>query len=157
MSKEDLWSRAKRKPEPIYVPDDEEPSSPLSQTIVPDELVGYVDHDTPSKKARKRTIISTPHGEGPRRASQFMPAPSGKGKEPMAASGSGYRPEHETLAHITTSSLSTAVLDLLRSENLELDSPTVVKLCHTIDLEVVQHKAVVAQYEKTVSELSRQL
>jgi hypothetical protein len=152
------WSLSKRKPEPIYVPDDDEPGSPLSQTIVPDDMEEFVDPDTPSRKARKRSSISTPRGtarEGPGRASKSMPTSSGKGKQPITvASGSGYRPEDEALPHLATSRLSTAVLKLLRSENLELDDTTVVKLCHTIDLEMVQHKAVVEQYEKAISELS---
>jgi hypothetical protein len=152
------WSLSKRRPEPIYVPDDDEPGSPLSQTIVPDEMEEFVDPDTPSKKSRKRTSTSTPHGttlEKAIRAPQSMPTISAKGKQPITvASGSGYRTGDGALPSLTTSRLSTTVLELLISENIELDSTIVVKLCHTIDLEMVQHKAVVEQYEKAISELS---
>lgn len=55
----------------------------------------------------------------------------------------------------TKSILAAAILDLLKSKNVQLDDLTVMKIEHMIGLEVDQHAAAVSRCEKTIENLSR--
>jgi len=126
--------------------------------------------DTPSRKAAKTTSFSTPRQTVPeklRSAAQSLQTPR-SGKQPMgivSASGSrildGTSPtlgllQHEIgLGNERRSNLTTTILDLIDSENIQLKESTMLKICHKIDLELDRNEATVRRYEKTISQLSR--
>jgi hypothetical protein len=55
----------------------------------------------------------------------------------------------------TKSILAAAILDLLKSKNVQLDDLTVMRIEHMIGLEMDQHAAAVSRCEKTIENLSR--
>jgi hypothetical protein len=129
----------------------------------------FEDMDTPSRKAAKTTSFSTPRltvRERPGSAAQSLPTPR-SGKQPMGiatASGSrtldGTSPtpgllQHEIgLGNERRSNLTTTILDLIDSENIQLKESTILKICNKIDLELDRNEAAVRRYEKTISQLS---
>jgi len=64
--------------------------------------------------------------------------------------------QHEIgLGNERRSNLTTTILDLIDSENIQLKESTMLKICHKIDLELDRNEATVRRYEKTISQLSR--
>jgi hypothetical protein len=117
---------------------------------------------TPSRKAAKPTSISTPR----QTTREAAPAPTTPGSSSQSAVASRFqaldvfstpnRPQQQADSERQTKSvLAVAILDLLKSKDIELDDLTALRIEHMIGLEMKQHEAVVNQCEMTIEKLSR--
>ncbi|KAE8449357.1 hypothetical protein EG329_008258 [Mollisiaceae sp. DMI_Dod_QoI] len=130
------------------------------------------DPDSPSRRPAKRARFDTP-GQislgGLKNAAEAFPTPN-TGKQPeIEAVASGSRTSKElTLASARLgeiidlteeepSSLTTAVLDELRSENVVLKESTSIQISHLIDMEMDINERKVQRYKMTIKKLCKRL
>jgi hypothetical protein len=117
---------------------------------------------TPSRKAAKTAAIATPRQTT--REMALEPTTPGPSSQSAVASriqaldvfSRPNQPQREIdPSNQPKSMLAAAILDLLKSKDIQLDDLTVMKIEHMIGLEVDQHEAAVSRCEKTIENLSK--
>ncbi|KAE9377370.1 hypothetical protein N431DRAFT_542703 [Stipitochalara longipes BDJ] len=142
----------------IEIKDEDSPASTLAHDDELEELYNA----TPSRKTAKTTTILTPR----QTTREMAPEPTTPGSSSQTAVASRFQaldvfstpsqfPREADSNKQTKSILAGAILDLLKSKNIELDDLTTLKIEHMIGLEIKQHEAVVSQCEMTIEKLSR--
>jgi hypothetical protein len=117
---------------------------------------------TPSRKAAKTTAITTAH----QTTREMAPEPTTPGLSSQSAVASRIQaldvfstpnqPQREiNQSNQPKSTLTAAILDLLKSKDIQLDDLTAMKIEHMIGLVEDQHEAAVSRCEKTIENLSR--
>lgn len=156
--------------------DENENDGPSERKISSDgddrEAEDLGDDDSPTRKVARRDLFTTPGQnlpDRPNNAEQALPTPN-TGKQPDTDdTASGSRASKSLslasarlvdvidLTDEKPSSLTIAVLDRIRSENVELKESLKLQIGHIIDMEMNSHVAKMQTYERTISRLSREV
>lgn len=165
------WTLSKRKPVSREVSDEDENGGPSNRNDDGDELQEFEDIDTPSKKAAKVARFSTPgqtSRDGLKNAAESLPTPDtgeqavdpAKNSSLRRSNGTSPPPQLEhaiILNNERRSDLTTAVIRLIRSENIELKESTEIQIRHEIDMELKLNQTKERSYKGTISKLSARL